>query len=153
MKLSRRDRAACVLALECLRRRRDVFGVRLEGAERALALGGVFPRDIAGAAAEALTLMGSERWRLRGDWRGITPEDRRDVELRLALYLRALLRADAGDFGPRDSWFECPDHPAAQRPIAPRPRCCARPIRAWALHHPAPIRPLWESASKKGEKG
>ena len=85
--LSRRDRAACVLALECLRlvtsREWDDTYNAISEAFDVLAKGGPF----------CATFYPEVHYAKR------RTEPRR-LRARICLYLRALLRADRGDFGP-----------------------------------------------------
>jgi hypothetical protein len=89
--LSRRDRAAIAIALECLRFAKwepdvavaDAYGILVAG-ER-----------VAKATRDAVF----------GAW-GIDGRGWRLLRARLALYLRALLRADRGDYGPTE-WLGC----------------------------------------------
>lgn len=87
-RLSPRDRAA--LAYECLRLNRHFIRDRLEMAEAALRLGGVTSRNIT---------RGMEGYTSRTQPWSVT-------YCRLALLLRAALRADRGDVGPM-RWVGC----------------------------------------------
>lgn len=115
MMLTRRDRAAMVLALECIRRGDSIGGVLL-------------PLDCAGTAARILAGDVFDVW-ARDYAQG---NDEVMLRARLALYLRAVLRADAGDFG---HYFKtCTDD-----------RCDCWGRKKWNSRR---IRPLWESAPK-----
>lgn len=101
--LSRRDRAAVVLALECLRLHvlADEAGDALDSAEAALGLPWWAPADR--KPNDALQAIRRTRAGLPcGD---VIPDiyvpapSPRLLRARLALYLRALLRADANDLG------------------------------------------------------
>lgn len=87
--LTRRDRAACELALSMMHR--QCWTRRLTG----------FPsgvRDVLGFGDEAACrLRGAVYWALSDARKAV---DHRLIRARLALYLRALLRAERGEFGP-----------------------------------------------------
>jgi hypothetical protein len=112
--LSRRDRAACQLALECLR-----AAPRGEGWDHATSA--LEHGDRAGPPlSRALDCTASEYGHRRVG---------RLLTARLALYVRALLRADRGDYGPTE-WLGC--------------TCsCDGDRGGWA---PRRITPLWELA-------
>lgn len=131
--MTRRDRAALVLAYECVRQRCGAVPGRphwtwtykdvLEMAREALDLGD------SGTDALAATLV------YMSDWRHYD----RVLRARLALLLRALIRADAGDFG-RTWCVPCGEHNPAGcecwdegRDLGPRSRR---------------ITPLWTLARK-----
>lgn len=101
--LTRRDRAAMVHAYELLRDNASAGNRawREGAATRVLA-----DAETALRCSDLWAQVNAQRWRIVGDGR----DDRaiyflgtRLLRARLALYLRAVLRADAGDFGP------CPD--------------------------------------------
>lgn len=125
--LTRRDRCAMALALECVRGDNGVAAFMR--ARRALALGGFgsTSAQVYDAFSDAIAL---GAWRL--------------LRARLALLLRAMLRADAGDFGP----CVCRDCGHAYRP-GPWERCEAGTER-WhgcrGVHRR--ITPAWERAPR-----
>jgi hypothetical protein len=82
MKLTRRDRAAMQLALEVLRNHRRFPAVGLGQAA-----------DVLGYGPPRL-----EEWAAPARWSNRSPRSARLLRARLALYLRAVLRADAGHY-------------------------------------------------------
>ena len=128
--LSRRDRAACLLALECLREMMSpvMSDACVRAAADVLESGGeVSVYLIFASLPEAIP----------------TYQRARLLRARLALYLRALLRADRGDFGTRArcGWCNGTGCPAED------PRCsCCEHCDNGAIRR-APWRPLWELAS------
>lgn len=128
--MTRRDRAALVLAYECLRGG-DQFGA----ASAVLAHGDALARELQRTAHRA--------WEDTGT---------RAVSIRLALLLRALLRADAGDFGRRVGLW-CPrcERNALVWTGGEGRGCCVRcgayPVRV------APMKPLWQLTRKASEGG
>jgi hypothetical protein len=146
--LSRRDRAALALALECLRAGDDY------DASSAL---------FAGAHEETCSAI-----RLAFLDAGFSTPNR-VLCARLALALRVLLRADAGDFGARERWLQCQrcwrierdlDSEAARQGVCvPFPRSgldCPGNSHApayllpmqWPLPPYRAVRPLWERAKR-----
>lgn len=139
--LSRRDRAAaewCLSLLRALPR-----GHEDKGTHDACLILAAWPMPGDGFLAHV-----SVAWRQA--FVGKQRVSARLLRARLALYLRALLRASAGDFGDRAPWFECPDHPREERIGPDRGKCCSRPIREWVLRHPRPMRPLWNLPVDEG---
>jgi len=124
VKLSRRDRAAMTLALECVRESR----CGLNEASRALGIGDADSRFLREAMGH--------------NWYGHVDRVRR---ARLALALRVLLRADAGDFARRVVCPECgsrlPDHYKGGERIV----CDENDVERSAFRT-CRVRPLWESA-------
>lgn len=120
--LSRRDRAALVLAYECLRSRRDRFGLYYAGS--AVNMGGSAVADKIDDA------IGAARGLLS------TPTGERLLRARLALLLRVILRVDEDWLGPTI----VSDEVARLRPEL---------VRAGLLNT-RPMRPLWERAPKHG---
>jgi hypothetical protein len=118
-RLSRRDRAALTLALEWARvtpGRGDGPFVARETACEALAMGRTGTMRVASAVRAASTVLMSEAAEAadRGDLSGseeryqvVLAHSRRLLRARLALLLRAILRADAGDFGPAPTCVLC----------------------------------------------
>lgn len=122
MTLSRRDRAALVLAYECLRRRHaDVW----DEAEP-LHCGGYTCRELLGA----YTLV-----------HDADSTNYRVLRVRLALYIRALLRADAGDCGPARVTYAL----VGTRPYEP-----GLPIWRYEPRYTNPWAPLWQSTPYTG---
>src|SRR5688500_17525169 len=95
--LSRRDRAACSLALECLRLHtsREEADDAIESAQQALSL------PLWEDADRMPNVIRQPLLRVRNASFDVLGGDRFDrlLRARLALYLRALLRADADDCG------------------------------------------------------
>ena len=99
--MTRRDRAAMALAYCWLRTRDDKWR-----ANSVLRHGDAFARALAEASYEID--YPAEIWAGVGrEGRDARRRFDRVVLARLALALRALLRADAGDMGPRETWLEC----------------------------------------------
>lgn len=143
-RMTRRDRAAMALALECARDAacRIDAETAMESACEALRNGGPMAYAIRSGV-----LWAQELWAIadRGregfvGWRRLCLV----LRARLALLLRALLRADAGDFGSRRLWC---------------PACCSRRVATsrnggpWACEvcgtpgvFTPRITPLWELA-------
>jgi len=122
--LSRRDRAALALALECCRAREDLSA---KDALDAGPLGGTGD-DLLYAYQCAMH-------------RGVS---RRVLFARLALALRVLLRADAGDFGEvaceRCGFVGDGTHEAGE----PCGLCWQRCVEPVPRYRPRQFRPLWE---------
>jgi hypothetical protein len=128
MKLSRRDRAAMQLALETLRGWRG--HVAIEGAHDALRLADGAALDIGHAVRRELLHAYDLAEIRRPDWVACRA---RLLRARLALYLRAVLRAERGDFGPT-VWLGC--------------TCaCDGDNGGWTHRR---ITPLWERAAAHG---
>lgn len=138
MSLSRRDRAALTLALECLRRG-DIYYSR-----EALRAGGAYANEIRSASCWV-------------DDRNDIPDYHRLAAGRLALLLRAALRADAGDFGPvhdidrKKNYDFC--QAVAFLPADEFLALVRRAEQAGALGGNRRIRPLWERAQAKPTRG
>jgi hypothetical protein len=136
--LSRRDRAACALALECLRQmradlsRNPAVGVALGSAHVALDAPAVSGRSVENIS----TALAVSVYRMPA----------RLLRARLALYLRALLRADVGDLGPlwcnTCGWLGAGTYMAGDRCGSCR-RYAHGPIGEYG---PRRITPLWERA-------
>jgi hypothetical protein len=139
MTLTRRDRAAMVLALECLRNYTHPLDARdaIQDAHAALGLPN-FGNDGARVTLDlalAATLRGAWVWDGRAS---------RLLRARLALLLRVMLRVDAGDDGPReriDEWFRDDRGPRLEA------EGWARTWGGWEKR--TPIRPLWEIAARE----
>jgi hypothetical protein len=150
--VTRQDRAALTLALEVLRAERRVRN-RHRGLEATLVL------DAAASALRvALPVLGeaSQSWKvyvaLRAAWWHV---EERLCRARLALYLRAVLRADAGEW-PKETFLRCGrcmrDHGS---PESSQMVCSPYPRRAGVEHCPGllyvewrrrgRITPWWES--------
>lgn len=150
--MTRRDRCAMALALECLRGR----GTALSCLDDAL--GALYRGDTA-----AMRLMDDVEQACR---HGV--ESWAHVRARLALALRTLLRVEAGDYGPREPWLQCArcwrierdlnSEAARQGVCVPYPRNGApdcpgnshAPACLLPMHWPPPpyrrVHPLWLSA-------
>ncbi len=128
MTLSRRDRAACSLALECLREwARPVMACAAVRAAVEVLFEG---SDCANAIVCSLPEIPMyQRSRL--------------IRARLALYIRAMLRADAGNFGPERPW--CVEHGDVDFGQRPGRRCPSMWCEAVTLPSRR-ITPLWERA-------
>ena len=148
LRLSRRDRAALTLALECLRAECPSRGDRsawdyLDDARNVLGIGS-YAEGMAGAVHDALYAA--------GPWRSA-----RLLRARLALLLRALLRADALERESEELGLSCawtlrwcavcdgcgeslPNY-AIGEPVNVCPKRGGHPVARRA-------RPLWESAPK-----
>ena len=139
-RLTRRDRAACALALECLRvgdslrRARDRRAAgRVDDAVRTMCVGGTIPRQMCPG------------WSASRLFPHAPLPSARLLCARLALLLRAVLRADVGDYGDYGVMRYAPDalaylclsgdEMAAHGPFV-GPKFTSR------------ITPLWEQASK-----
>jgi hypothetical protein len=137
--VTRRDRAAMTLALEVLRARgrldpESALATVLE----VLFQGGVDSRRLRDWLFDAwLARHRRGRVRRRGGWR-------RFLAARLALFLRAVLRADAGDYGPcvHFAGFGRDGHPL-ERGHDPDPDG----MRGWCWGRRG-YTPLWELAAK-----
>jgi hypothetical protein len=134
--MTRRDRAALSLALEVLRAEYGSAGLAADVLERG--------DDAAGALGEAVEGQRNldHHYRCCGGGPVSSASARRLLRARLALVLRAMLRADAGDYGPR----MCRDCGG------PYPRGVWEPCRAGTEHWhgcrgvAAAYTPLWELA-------
>lgn len=128
MSLSRRDRAAMQLALEWLRENPWHMVDRIDAAERALFLGGSTSRRVQrgmhGFASR------SQPWRM--------------TRARLALCLRAVLRADRGDCGPKRK--RCPACGWREGIASEALTDAMRDCDEWPRDEWRPYRPLWEQA-------
>lgn len=136
--MTRRDRAACVLALECSR---DKNPDCITTAMQVLAYGGPIETWI----ALRRVILGE----------GLTHVVVRLVRARLALYLRALLRADAGDCGRVGMRCSICGANRGQRHC----RCCAVHqgsvmCSCWGAwkDRPALFTPLWQLAGATRER-
>jgi hypothetical protein len=127
--MTRRDRCALALALEVLRAESSQWAARL--ASDVLERGD----DVAEALGEAVEGQRSldHHYRCCGGGPVSSASARRLLRARLALVLRAMLRADKGDFGPTE-WHGC--------------NCSCDGDRGGWL--PRRITPLWELAPAHG---
>lgn len=133
-RLSRRDRAAMVLALECIRARHG-----LNRAMRALEMGPPHGTSV--------TVV----FRIEDAQCVAYPPSDRILRARLALTLRVLLRVDAGDFGPRARCAACGSASVTRSPKAHAPWCygaCSKRTRYGSRRY----RPLWEHAAATGDR-
>lgn len=135
--LTRRDRAACVLAYECLRSPHwtTTRSRPLDADHRV------------GAAIVCLQQSSRGLWRhVKHEWTKID-NDPRILRARLALALRALLRADADDYGGRWACTVCGSknytHALFTGRMVSRCNDCGEyGAPDWTIR----IRPLWEMA-------
>jgi hypothetical protein len=137
--VTRRDRAATVLAYECVRWHplAEEAEDALESAEKALSLPLWAPVDsLANVVGRALCYARDNR-RLLDD------RASRLLRARLALLLRALLRADAGDYGPSPVCARC-GSPFVS-PYVGKAWCYGACRRAF-VPTTRRITPLWERA-------
>ena len=149
MKLSRRDRAAMTLALECCRGR----WMAVWSARTAL-YHGTDPGPLFDAEPGPAVRLASTIDRIDRQFR--TPDEARLLRARLALALRVLLRADREDYGPRvgrvvqpGTCITCGGAGPLTYTTVRGEACssvCASLARRILPRRSIAIRPLWESA-------
>lgn len=150
MRLTRRDRAALTLALCELRGSATSYGSAIEALKHHD--GGDWPPYLPPLLADCESEMddaiaetvGSREW-YRQHYR-----NRDLLRARLALLLRALLRADAGDYGPLE--WQCSRGLHRVMAWVNYDRATCRDCETAAHMHRAPrrITPLWELARETG---
>jgi hypothetical protein len=133
--VTRRDRAAMQLALEVIRAS-HAPAQALDDVHAVLYFGGTAARRLRGWLVEAQLERRRRREQRRpGGWRRV-------MVARLALYLRAVLRADVGDFGPCTHFAGFHGN---GRTLSHTHRPSADSMRGWCFGKRC-YQPLWELA-------